>query len=844
MKTHIGQTGSDFQEVYSVLKDLALDLGSSWNHSIHMMWKRLDPELWNRTHNPLLLLSTVSRERLMQVFDTRDFQQCLRDVLLEKQRDRELAPSADHASSTLQGAVAYFSMEYMLSEALPIYSGGLGNVAGDQLKAANDLNLPIIGVGMLYQQGYFRQEIDAAGQQQALFPFNNPAELPITPVRSEDGEWVRVQLTRPNFSFWLRAWQARVGSVTLYLLDTNDPANHPFVRLIGSELYGDGPQLRLRQELVLGMGGYRLLRQLGIEPTVCHLNEGHAAFAILERAYCFMQDTGHDFRVALEATRPGNIFTTHTPVDAGFDRFSPQLMESHLKFYAEEYLNVSFDELMALGRKNPNDRNEPFNMAYLALRGSAAANGVSRVHGTVSRRIFQDRFPRWPEAEVPIGHVTNGVHLPTWASAEASALWNEGLAQSTHDITPASISGHIEPDVLSGITDQQLWDFRCRQRAKLVEYARRQFAVQYANIGFLDKQVATPGMVLDPNVLTLAFARRFAEYKRPTLLLQDPERLMRLLADAAQPAQLIVAGKAHPADRQGQDMIKAWNDYISQYGLQHRIVFLADYDMRLTQALVRGADIWINTPRRPWEASGTSGMKVLVNGGLNVSVLDGWWAEAYSPEVGFAIEDRDGGSDAADAQELYRVLEAEVKPAFYSRTADGIPLAWAARMRASMSRLTPAFSANRVVSDYLRNYYAPAERAYQLRSAESGRLAAEIVQWRQRIERAWDQVRVVSRQVNVASDVDPDRHYDFLVHVDLGVLLPTDVTVELFAGGEDGSLSFPLSLQGSPSESLNPHVYAGVAPASRPDSHYTVRIRPYHPQLRLPYELNLIRWEK
>ncbi len=556
---------SDYDEVHVVLKDLALDLGWSWNHSVHLLWKQLDPELWERTRNPLLVLQTVSRERLLRIANTREFKECLRNVLVQKQTEDLLHPHVDDSSRAI-GPIAYFSMEYMLTEALPIYSGGLGNVAGDQLKAASDLQIPVTGIGLLFQEGYFRQEIDANGEQHAFYPFNNPGELPITPVRTADGERVRVKITRPEFTVWLRAWQAKIGSIMLYLLDTNDPANDPVVRLIGSELYGGGPQLRLRQEIILGIGGWRLLRELGIEPMVCHLNEGHAAFAVLERARCFMEDNSVDFFTALIAIRAGNVFTTHTPVAAGFDRFTPELMEPHLRQYAEDQLQIPFKELLALGRKNPQDDNEPFNMAYLAIRGSGAVNGISRVHGDVSRRIFQELFPRWPQVEVPVGHVTNGIHVPTWVSAEAVALWNQGLELEKTNIIPVSVSGSIREDALAHVTDSQLWELRCKQRTKLVASARKRLAAQRAAIG-APIPAETLSNVLNPDILTLGFARRFAEYKRPTLLLRDPERFARILTNPDRPAQLVLAGKAHPADGYGRAAVRQWHDYIQKYGL-------------------------------------------------------------------------------------------------------------------------------------------------------------------------------------------------------------------------------------------------------------------------------------
>ncbi len=835
----------NYEETFAVLRDLALDLSWSWNHSVHLLWKQLDPELWARTRNPLLVLETVSRNRLLQVAGTPEFKECLGNVLVQRKTENLLHPRVDDSSRAI-GPIAYFSMEYMLTEALPIYSGGLGNVAGDQLKAASDLQLPVTGIGLLFQQGYFRQEIDANGEQQAFYPFNNPGELPIAPVRTEDGEWVRVKVTRPEFTVWLRAWQAKIGSTTLYLLDTNDPANDPVVRLIGSELYGGGPQLRLRQEIILGIAGWRLLRQLGIEPRVCHLNEGHAAFAVLERARCFMEDNSLDFFTALTATRAGNVFTTHTPVAAGFDRFSPELMESHLKHYAEDLLQIPFKDFLALGRNNPDDDNEPFNMAYLAIRGSAAVNGVSRVHGEVSRRIFQDLFPRWPQAEVPVGHVTNGIHVPTWASAEAVALWNQGLELEANNITPVSVSGHIRRDALARIKDRELWELRYKQRSKLVLSARKRLAAQRAAIGAPipeDKR----SNVLSPDILTLGFARRFAEYKRPTLLLRDPERFARILTDPNRPAQLVLAGKAHPADGYGQSAVKQWHEYIQNYGLQDRVVFLADYDMQLTQVLVRGADVWLNTPRRPWEASGTSGMKILVNGGLNLSELDGWWAEAYTPEVGWGVGDNGTGwdEDAQDAEQLYRLLEQEVKSAFYERDSSGIPTAWVARMRASMISLTPMFSAYRTVAQYLEQYYKPAASAYAARAAEGALLAREILAWQRRIEAGWSSLAILSRRSVARRGQGSDGVREIAARVRLGTLSPDDILVELFADSQD-AIPFRqrMSVISSTPDSDMAYTFQAEVPASREDSDYTVRVIPYYAEARVPLEEDCILWER
>ena len=626
-------------EGFDSLAELALDMRSSWNHASDQIWRQLDPVLWELTHNPWVVLQTVSRDKLQGVLDDPVFRKEV-DDLLQERRDAAKAPAwfqQTYPQSPLS-CVAYFSMEYMLSEALPIYSGGLGNVAGDQLKAASDLGVPVIGVGLLFQQGYFRQMIDQEGMQQALFPYNDPSQLPITPLRHDNGEWLRLEIVLPGYSVWLRTWQVQVGRVKLYLLDSNDAANFPAHRGITSELYGGGPDLRLKQEMLLGIGGWRLLSALGIRPEVCHLNEGHAAFVVLERARSFMAETGQSFEVALAVTRAGNLFTTHTAVAAGFDRFAPALIEQYLGHYAEHELAITPHALLALGRHHPDDASEFFNMAYLAIRGSGAVNGVSHLHGKVSRHLFGPLFPHWPTNEVPVGHVTNGVHMPTWDSAMADNLWTETCGKDRW----LRATDTMEQDFRC-VSDARLWQFRTTESQSFIDYVRKRLSRQLGVSGVPPEMLEEAKYLFDCNTLTLGFARRFASYKRPNLLLHDPQRLLRLLTNPQRPLQLIMAGKAHPADRVGQALIQQWIHFIQREEVSPHVIFLSDYDMSLTERLVQGVDVWLNTPRRPWEACGTSGMKVLVNGGLNLSVLDGWWAEAYAPEVGWALGDGEIG---------------------------------------------------------------------------------------------------------------------------------------------------------------------------------------------------------
>lgn len=828
--------------ISDALTDLALDLRWSFNHSADELWQQLDPELWELTHNPWVVLQTVSREKLQTVSSDPAFQKLLADL----HRKKVLAEESEawfqkaHPRSGVSN-IAYFSMEFMLSEALPIYSGGLGNVAGDQLKAASNLGVPVVGVGLLYQQGYFRQEIDAQGHQQALYPFNDPGQLPIQPVREQNGEWLRLAVALPGFKLWIRVWQVQVGRVKLYLLDTNDPANLPSFRGVTSELYGGGPELRLRQEIVLGVGGWRLLRALGLQPEVCHLNEGHAAFAVLERARSYMEDNAKPFDVALAVTRAGNLFTTHTAVEAGFDRFAPGLIERYLGKYAEEKLSISLDQLLALGRRDRRDSSEPFNMAYLAIHGSGAVNGVSKLHGQVSRRLFQPLFPRWPEAEVPVTHVTNGVHTPTWDSAEADRLWELTCGEEYWYGTLADSEKNIR-----AASDFDLWQLRSGTCKALVEYVRRLYGRQLAARGASSEELAQAAKILDENSLTLGFARRFAAYKRPNLLLHDPARLLSILMNRERPVQLVIAGKAHPQDAEGQQMITQWFEFARRPEVRSRLVFLSDYDVLMAEHLVQGVDVWVNTPRRPWEASGTSGMKVLANGGLNLSELDGWWAEAYSPEVGWAIGDgREHGDDpawdAAEAESLYSILEKEVIPEFYARDEHGIPRGWVARMRESMARLTPTFSTNRVVRQYTEEHYLSAASAFRQRSENRGSSAADLVAWQAELAKHWPSLRFGSATVEQQAG-----QYLFHVQVFLGEIDPDAVTVELYAEAQKDqeAITHAMDRGDRPRGATSDFTYSASVPTGRPVADYTPRLIPRHVGAFVPLEASFILWHE
>ncbi len=824
-------------EGVDALAELALNLHWSWNHANDELWERLDPELWEATQNPWVVLQTVSRDEINSLLAQPRFRQHVDDLLRQNRESfsSEAWFQKKHPDPALT-LVAYFSMEFMLTEALPIYSGGLGNVAGDQMKAASDLGVPVVGVGLLYGQGYFRQDFDSEGRQQVLYPVNDPGQLPIRPLREPNGEWLRFQIQMPGSKIWLRCWEASVGRAKLYLLDSNDFSNSAAHRGITSDLYGGNVEMRLKQEIVLGIGGWRLLRAVGLRPEVCHLNEGHAAFAVLERARCYMEDNKKPFDLSLNVTRAGNLFTTHTAVTAGFDRFDPELVHKYLGHYAQEELAIPFEDLLALGRQNSGDASEPFNMAWLAVHGSGQVNGVSKLHGEVSRHIFQPLFPRWPEREVPIGAVTNGIHVPTWDSVEADRLWTRACGKKRW-----RGDGPVEEDIRQ-LTDAQLWQMRTEGRSTLIGCMRKRYARQLAAEG---RSPSDASDIFEENILTLGFARRFATYKRPNLLLHDPERLVRLLSDLQRPVQLILAGKAHPQDVPGQALIEQWNDFLKRPEIRGRVVFLSDYDMMLAQQLVQGIDLWINTPRRPWEACGTSGMKILVNGGLNLSELDGWWAEAYSPEVGWAIGDRkehdeDPAWDAQEAEALYTLLEREIIPEFYERDEKGMPTTWLGRIRESMVRLTPEFSATRAIREYTEGHYLPAASSYHERAASDSKVGASLLQWQQDIARHWDTVRFGPLNIETR-----DGRHSFRVEIFPGNLKPDQFKVELYAEplGETRPERKAMAVCKASSVVAGALIYCAEISSTRPADDYTPRIIPDHPNASVPLEASEILWQ-
>jgi starch phosphorylase len=821
------------------LTELALDLRWTWNHAWDKLWARLDPVVWERTQNPWAILQTVSPARLQELADDAGFRDELQEQLQEHRRYLEEPGWYATQPGQRLRSVAYFSMEFGLGEVLPLYAGGLGVLAGDYLKTASDLGVPVVGVGLLYDEGYFRQVLDAHGRQHESYPHNDSTLLPIQPAITPDGGWVRVELQLPGRPLHLRVWQGNVGRVRLYLLDSNDMLNSADDRGITAKLYPGNAELRLMQEIVLGIGGWMALARLGVNPEICHLNEGHSALAIVERARRFMKKNGTSFWEAWWATRAGNVFTTHTSVAAAFDSYAPELIAKYSVGYLEEF-KIPLRDLLALGRSNPDDAGEPFKIAYLALRGCARTNAVSQLHGEVSRSLFGNLFPRWPIQEVPVTHVTNGVHMPSWDSVAADRMWTGACGKGRWH-------GGVEDlcSAMSKVPDEALWNLAAERRTRLLRQVRQRLAEQIGSRGESAARIAQAQQVLDPNLLTLGFARRFAAYKRPNLLLNDPARLERLLLHAHRPVQLVIAGKAHPDDEPGKRLVQQWLEFIQRPGLRERVVFLADYDMALAQTLVQGVDLWLNTPLRGLEACGTSGMKVLVNGGLNLSVPDGWWAEAYRPEVGWTIDGRLHGavaqSDAADADALYRLLEEEVGPLFYRRDQDGVPRGWVQRIRTSLATLTPVFSSNRMLGEYVRDIYEPAVAEFRARTAGGARLARELSAWSSQLQANWSELHFGPSQVQRDGD-----DWLFRIPIYLGEVSRDAVEVELYA---EAAGSHPAERIGMHADvaitgAAIGFIYTARIPGARPQEHYTARIRPRHAQAHIPAECGLIRWQR
>ena len=831
------------------LGELAGNLWWCWHTDAFELFRRLDPDVWEKVnHNPVRLLAETAQDRINAAAHDASYVAAVRRVREKLEEYLDAATWFRDAHSDLgQTRIAYFSAEFGLNECLPIYSGGLGILAGDHLKSASDLGLPLVGVGLLYREGYFRQYLSGDGWQQEFYPDLDFYTMPLHIERGEDGEPVVVDVAYPGRTVKAQVWRVQVGRVPLFLLDANLPENQPADREITARLYGGDLDRRITQEILLGIGGVRALDKLGISPEIYHMNEGHSAFLALERTGQAMAEHSVAFGEAAEAIAASNVFTTHTPVPAGNDVFPEGLMWKYFQRQSKA-LGLAWEEFMALGRQRPSDKGEAFCMTVLALKLAAAKNGVSKLHGDVSRAMWQQIWPDTPQQEVPITSITNGVHAASWLSYDLALLFDRYLGPQWVD---RPIDGSIWPGV-ERIPDSELWRTHERRRERLVAVARARLRDQLIQRGASLREVETAAEVLDPEALTIGFARRFATYKRATLLFRDMERLNRLLNDPRREVQILFAGKAHPNDQQGKEMIRQIVQVSRKEGFREKIVFLEDYDMCLAHYLASGVDVWLNTPRRPLEASGTSGMKIAVNGGLNISVLDGWWCEGYAPENGWAIGrgeqyDNHETQDAVETQALYDLLEKEVVPMFYDRGNDGLPRKWIRMMKATLRKVWPTFNTNRMVHEYAERFYVPGITRARKLSRNGLADGVALARWGQRLRAAWHAIKVVAVDLDARAELKAGDQLPVRAAVRLGEITPDDVSVQLYHGKLDAQRTIQqpaietMSCERRDDDGLC-H-YTGSVPCRGVGLHGCVlRILPRHDDLASPHDTGLVLW--
>jgi len=832
------------------LEELSNDLLYSWDRTVRSLFFRLDPPLWESCgHNPKLFLRRVSQQRLDEAAEDRIYTEAYNralstydSYLQERQRstiDEYLDPEND--------LVAYFCAEFGLHESLPIYSGGLGILAGDHCKAASDLGIPFIGVGMLYRQGYFTQTIDEHGNQVAHYTTTNFDQLPLAAVCGDDGTELRVPIQFPGRQVHLKIWKARAGHITLYLLDSDLPENEEADRAITYQLYGGDINTRIQQEIVLGIGGVRALRLLGLNPTVWHINEGHAAFQVLERCMELVTGSSLDFLSAFEQVAGATVFTTHTPVPAGHDIFDHSLVNSYFSDYAQQ-LGLSMQEFLKLG-SSPSNK-DGFNQTVLALRGSRFHNGVSRIHGEVASHMEGYVWPQIPRSENPMRHVTNGVHVQTFLAYEWSNLYDMRFGMEwRNELINEEYWERIEE-----IPDHSFWSLRQSLKSELLNYVRRRVVLQSRRNRCGEAQIDRITKLLSPHetdILTIGFARRFATYKRATLLFSDPERLRRLLNDPDRPVLLIFAGKAHPNDLPGQRLIQVIHEFSRRPEFIGKILLLEGYDLSLGRKLVSGVDVWLNNPEYPMEASGTSGQKAGLNGVINLSVLDGWWGEGYNGENGWAITPHDQHYDATfrnheEANELLDLLEHQVIPLYYARNGHGFSEGWVHMSKASMKSTLPLFNSQRMVMDYIKGFYGPAANQGRMLSKNRWKGSKELADWKKKIRERWPEV-TLRRIDDMQKAVTAGAKVRIEVAAALGDLSPEDIRLECVVGREDEHHEFQASdyfgfRAESKMENGETLFVLDLDPPLPGLQHYQIRMYPYHHLLSHRFETGCMLW--
>jgi glycogen phosphorylase len=833
------------------LRRLAYNLHWDWNVESKDLFRRLDPDLWESSHhNPVLMLGTISQERLLEVVEDDGFlaqmdraARQLEDYLQERtwyKKQRQQKP---------QECYAYFSAEFGLVDCLPIYSGGLGVLAGDHLKSASDLGLPLVGVGLLYQQGYFAQYLNADGWQQERYPINDFYNMPLHLERNPDGSELRIAVDYPGRKVYARVWRVQVGTVPLYMLDTNIEPNNPYDHNITDQLYGGDIDMRIHQEVMLGIGGVRMLKALGYNVTAYHMNEGHAAFLALERIRILIQEEELTYVEARQVVASTNIFTTHTPVPAGIDLFAPDKILYYLGYYAEIF-GLPKEQFLGLGRENTGDLSAPFSMAVLALKMATFSNGVAQLHGVVSRQMFQGLWKKVPVEEVPIAAITNGVHARSCVAKSTQELYDRYLGPNWSSVPP----DHPLWDRMDAIPDEELWRNHERCRLDMILHVREHLVKHLRDRGASASEIDQAQEVLDPKVLTIGFARRFATYKRATLWMRDVERIKQiLLGKKHRKVQFVIAGKAHPKDIPGKELIRDINHFIHEQNLEKQVVFVPNYDIHISRLMVAGCDIWLNTPRRPREASGTSGMKAAMNGLLNLSVLDGWWDEADYVRTGWAIghgENYDDPSyqDEVEANALYELLEKEVVPLFYDyHDVDGLPRSWIAKMKDAIRLNCPFFNTARMVGEYAQRAYFPASDRHHVLTADNYSPAKELASWKAKLSEHWFNIKIKDIDVSADADIEVNQTVAVKAKVDLATLTNDDVRVELYQGAIDANgeivnaVPVVMDYQGQDPDNLSIYT-ANITYTTSGLQGLSLRVLPHHQHLSSPYEPRLIAW--
>ena len=836
-------------ERLSPLLKIAYNLWWTWTPEAIYLFHDMDRDLWERcNHNPVALLGSIEQRRLDELERDEIFISRMEDI--ERELDRYLQAKTwcqQVSGDSPHGTIAYFSAEFGLHESLPLYSGGLGILAGDHMKSASDLGLPLSGVGLLYKHGYFKQQLTPDGWQLETYPSNDFYNMPLTQVKDESGQQLMIKVEFPGRDVYAAVWSINVGRIKIYMLDTDVEQNSPEDRRITSHLYGGDLETRLQQELILGIGGIRALDAMGLTPTVCHMNEGHSAFLAVERVSQLVVKHGLSFNEAFEVVRATNVFTTHTPVPAGIDRFPPDLISRYFGRMVAA-MGIDMGQFIGLGRIDPSNQSESFCMAVLAIKMASQTNGVSRLHGEVSRKMWAQIWPQIPPHEVPITHITNGIHTLGWLSNEMATLYKRYLGPRWID----EPTNHNVWKRVAEIPAFELWRCRERLRERLISFSRSRLKKQLREKGAHGWQVKYADEVLDPECLTIGFARRFATYKRANLIFHDIDRLKALLNDPERPVQLIFAGKAHPKDKEGKELIHQVVKHAHDPELRNRIVFIENYDIEVARHLVQGVDVWLNTPRRPLEASGTSGMKVVANGGLNLSIMDGWWDEAFNGENGWAIGSGEEYQDHAyqdevESQLLYDILENTVIPLFYSRSSHNIPLAWVEMIKKSIMTLCPVFNTNRMVEEYANSFYLPNLMQWNVLSSDSWKEATELVHWKERVSSVWGDVRIVSVDIPLEQPPKVGDRLPIKVGVHLGHLDPKEVRVEAYIGHLDinGEIveGHPLPLLYTKESDGPVHYFSGkLFCLSSGRIGFTIRCYPFKKELAHKFDMGLLTW--